>query len=243
MDMKMAKGAGKKIKKYLILILIIASIFLAVICTFLIQDRKKQRNEIKDLSSKIEEMKHRQLEVDTVKEELRRISKYSAYEFNYTSIIFFSDKHSFMGIDVPLTGNSFTATVDGKMNIGINAEKIEFLAQEDAEGKVSKIFLTVPYSEILDNYTIQGSLEIYDEKNNIFNPVKVTDYNELIVQAEEKEKQKVLKGDLLQRSDEAVKYLLISHLQAVYGNDVEIQYEYLEQPSRQQTESNTNSLN
>ena len=236
MDIKIAKEVRKKRSKYLKLFLIITFVLLVVICVFLLQDRKIQKSKEKELMNALEEMERRQAAVGTIKEELRKISKYSAYEFYYTSIIHFSDKNKFMGIEIPLTGNSFTATVDGKMNIGINAENIEFSVQEDDEGKVTQILLTIPHSEILDNYTMQDSLKIYDEKNNIFNPVKVTDYKELIVEAEENEKQKALKGDLLQKSDEAVKYLLTSHLQAVYGNDVEIKCEYLELPGERHGE-------
>ena len=89
--------------------------------------------------------------------------------------------------------------------------------------------MTAAIWEILDNYTITDSLEIYDEKSNIFNPDKVEDYNNLRAEAEKKEAEKVQGSDVLQKSDESVKYLLMSHFQAVYGDGVEIRYEYLEE--------------
>ena len=89
--------------------------------------------------------------------------------------------------------------------------------------------LFVPHSEILDNYTIQDSLQIYDETNNIFNPVKIEDYAKLIVQAEEKEEKKVSESDIIEKSDEAVNYLLTTYFKAVYGEDVKLEYKYLEE--------------
>lgn len=228
MDIKKIKDAGMDIKKRLKFAPVIAFVILILLCAFLVQDKRIQKNKIKELSDKIEEMEKKQLQVGTIREELRKVSKYSAYEFGYTSIIKFSDKNKFLGFDIPLTGNFFIATVDGKMNIGINAENMDLSTSTDGEGNVTQVALTVPHSEILDNYTIQETLEIYDERKNIFNPVEVGDYNQLIIEAEEKEEQKVLEGDILQKSDEALKNLLISHLQALLGNDVEIQYEYLE---------------
>ena len=59
----------------------------------------------------------------------------------------------------------------------------------------------VPHSEVLDNYTITDSLKIYDERSNIFNPVKVEDYNNLRAEAEQKEAEKVQGSDILQKSD------------------------------------------
>lgn len=134
-----------------------------------------------------------------------------------------------MGMEIPLTGNFFIAAIDGKMNIGIDAENVKISTETDEEEHVKQVTVTLPHSEILDNYTMQDSLKIYDQKNNIFNPVEVADYSELLTQAEEKEEQKVLKGDFLQKSDESVKILLTSYLQAVYGKNVEIIYEYQEQ--------------
>lgn len=231
MEIEEIKRAGKKIKKRLKFLPAVLFIILVLICLLFWRDKKIQKNEIKELKEKIEEMEQNHIKVDTIREELNKISKYSAYELNYTSVIKVSDKNKFMGLDIPLTGNFFIATVDGKMNIGINAENLEISTSTDKKGNITQVALSVPHSEILDNYTIQESLEIYDERNNFFNPIKVTDYNELIVEAEEKEKQKVLNSDVLKNSDETVKNLLTCHLQAMFGDDVKIKYGYLESSS------------
>lgn len=219
----------KKVK----IVLILLAILLAAAGGFwmfrLVGDASAKNDEIKELEKQIEEMQRKQIAVDAIKEEVKRISKYSAYEFNYTSVICFSDQNKVLGIKIPLTGNQFIATLDGKMNIGIDGEKIEFSEIRGSEGMVTQVQLRVPHSEILDNYTIQESLQIYDERSNIFNPVKVSDYNSLLVEAEQKEAEKVLGSDILQKSDESVKYLLMSHFQALYGEGVEITYEYLEE--------------
>lgn len=226
-DLKM----GKSKKKYLIFALIVAIIIVIILGCASISLAKKtaiQGKEMKDLRDKIEEMENRQIEVDSIREEVKQISKYSAYEFQYTSVICFSDSNKFMGFNIPLTGNNFIATIDEQMNIGIDGDNISFSEIKNSEGRVTQVELSVPHSQILDNYTIQDSLEIYDEKNNIFNPVKVNDYTQLIVEAESQEEEKVLNSDILQKSDETIKYLLTSHFQAVYGDSVKIQYEYLE---------------
>lgn len=163
-----------------------------------------------------------------ISEEVKEISKYSVCEFHYTSVIHFSDSNTFQGITIPLTGNNFIATIDGKMDIGINGDEIDITETKDSDGKVTQVVLMVPHSEIQDNHTMQDTLEIYDEKSNIFNPVKIEDYKELIVEAEEKEKKKVLESDILQQADERVNYLLTTYLHKVYGDDVEIKCEYLQ---------------
>lgn len=224
---------GKFIKKkHLIFALIIAFVIVIVLgCTSVSLAKKAavQGKEMKDLRDKIEEMESRQIQVDSIREEVKQISKYSAYEFQYTSVLCFSDSNKLWGFSIPLTGNNFIATIDGQMNIGIDGDNVSFSEIKNSEGRVTQVELSVPHSQILDNYTIQDSLEIYDERNNIFNPVKVNDYTQLIVEAESQEEEKVLNSDMLQKSDETIKYLLTSHFQAVYGDRVEIKYEYLEQ--------------
>lgn len=231
------KDTNKKImtllkkNKYMITAVIFL-IFLLAVCVFLIRRTIVQSHEVGELKNKITEMESRQIEVDSIREEVKQISKYSAYEFQYTSVICFSDKNQFMGIKIPLTGNSFIATIDGKINIGIDGEQVRFDEKTNSEGKVTRVVLTVPHSEILANYTIQESLEIYDEKNNVFNPVKIEDYNDLIIEAEVQEKEKVLQSDLIQKSDDTIRYLLTSHFQAVYGKNVEIEYKFLNEKNQ-----------
>ncbi len=217
--MDQIKATIFRLKDKVVSIVVIA--LLLVFCGFLL-------SRIIDLRKTLAEMESKQVQIDSIREELREISKYTVYEYNYTAIIHFSDSNTFKGFRIPLTGNNFIATIDGKMDIGINAELVEMEEKTDVEGNILQVVLSVPYSEIMDNHTIQESLEIYDEKNNIFNPVRVTDYKELIIEAEEKEGRKVQDGDILHQSDERVKYLLTAYLQKVYGEEVEIKVVYLE---------------
>ena len=193
-------------------------------CISLVRDRSRRQEEMKELESKLAELERKKIETDAVKEEIKQISRYAAYEFTYTSVLKYSDRNSFMGVDIPLTENNFVATIDGRINIGINGDDVKFIENADSDGRVTAVNLFVPHSRILDNYTIQESLEIFDEKNNIFNPVRPEYYNGLLIEAAKQEETKILKSDILKKSDETIKYLLISHFQAVYGEGVEIRY-------------------
>lgn len=199
-------------------------------CISLVRDRSRRQEEMKELESKLAELERKKIETDAVKEEIKQISRYAAYEFTYTSVLKYSDKNSFMGVDIPLTENNFVATIDGRINIGINGDDVKFIENADSDGRVTAVNLFVPHSRILDNYTIQESLEVFDEKSNIFNPVRPEDYNGLLIEAAKQEETKILKSDILKKSDETIKYLLISHFQAVYGEGVEIRYTLTDSP-------------
>ena len=225
MSNTLKKAKGKFIAIIIAVIIVVSILGVIVI---LAQKNGASSAKITELERKIIEMESRQVEVDAIKEEVREVSKYTAYEFDYTSIVHFSNTKTFQGVNIPLTGNKFIATIDGKMNIGIDADVVDITETKNSDGKVTKIVLTVPHSEIQDNYTMQDTLEIYDETNNIFNPVKITDYQELIVETEKKEEKKVQEGDILQQADERIKFLLTVYLQKVYGEDVEIECKYVQ---------------
>lgn len=222
------KGLFWKFRRNLTVFGLIILVILIVACTMLIKDGRKKKEKLKELEATIEEMEKKRIQTDIIREEIKQISKYSAYENNYTSILFYSDQNQIFGIDIPLTENRLIATIDGKMNIGIDGEKVNFSTKTDAQGNVTEIHLSLPHSEILDNYTDQETLQIYDEKKNIFNPVKVADYSGLIVDSEKKEEEKVLRSDLLEKSDERIRQLMTSYLQGVYGEDIKINFEYTE---------------
>ena len=222
------KGIFGKLKRKITVFGLIVFVILIFVCIMLVKDGKKKREELKELKAAMEEMEKKRIQTDIIREEVKQISKYSAYENNYTSILFYSEQNKIFGIDIPLTENRLIATIDGKMNIGIDGEKVDFSVKTDSEGNVTEVDLLVPHSEILDNFTDQDTLQIYDEKKNIFNPVEVEDYSRLIVDSEKKEEEKVLRSDLLERSDERIRQLLTSYLQGVYREDIKINFEYVE---------------
>lgn len=229
--MKKLKNIFRKMASPLILILTIFLIILVISCSFLYKKGIEADYKNEELEKKLEELGQKQIQVDAIREEVKQISKFCAYEYNYTEVMTFSDQNEFKGIKIPLTGNNFIATIEGKMNIGIDGEKVEFIEIKDPDGKIVQVNLLIPKSEILDNYTDPESLEIYDERSNIFNPVNVTDYNNLLVKAQNTQKEKVQESDVLQKSDDTVWYLLKTYFQAAYGNDVKIECDYLDEKS------------
>ena len=215
----------KKIRmSFFLLLAAIILVILLFLCFSLMKDRSQRLKEMKELENELAELERKKIETDAVKEEIIQISRYAAYEFTYTSVLKYSDRSSFMGVDIPLTEHNFVATIDGRINIGINGNDVKFIENTDSEGRVTAVNIYAPHSQILDNYTIQESLEVFDEKNRIFNPVRPEDYNGLLIEAAKQEEEKILKSDILKKSDETIKYLLTSHFEAVYGEDIEIIY-------------------
>ena len=80
-------------KKLIIGAVAVLAVMLALAgLVFFVRDVGGKNDEIKELEAKLEEMERKQIATDAIKEEIKQISKYSAYEFDYTSILCFSDQ-------------------------------------------------------------------------------------------------------------------------------------------------------
>lgn len=160
--------------------------------------------------------------VDTIREELVAISEYAAYEYNYTAVLpFFEDTK------MPFDATGYLATIDGDMVIGIKADKVQLSEQKDVEGVVRKVKITVPKSDILRKEMHSETLKEYVYDKNLFNPITPEELNQVRIDVENEQVEKVRNSDILKKCDIRIKNILKKHVQSVYGNKVKIEIEYL----------------
>ena len=224
--MKMKLKEIKKKKNYIFFAAAVILIFI-VICNIAVHIWKE--NVI--LQNKLEELQKEQISTDAIREELKEISKYSAYEFDYTSILYYSDPNKIKNMDIPFTTTTYIATIEGTMNIGIEGDYVDFLTEKNEEGNITKIIVKLPQSQILDNYTDSSTLKEYEYKKGVFNPIEPSEVTALRTNAENTEAAKVNNSDILQKSDERIEHLLKSNINAFLGEDVEVELEYIDVPS------------
>lgn len=103
---------------------------------------------------------------------LSEISELATLAYDYTWVDEFSDSLKFIEIDVPFTKKYFIGAFDGTIKYGVDLRQIKEPVIHDKE-KV----ITIEMPEIiqLSHEIDYDSLRYYDEKNNIFNPIKVED--------------------------------------------------------------------
>lgn len=214
--MKNMKKTMRKIVVVLIIVIVVMAIALGIsIRSAVIANYEKEKSQ--------------EVSVDAIKEELAEISEYSVYEHNYETVLVFSDKNKIKALNIPFTGNRFIATIEGTMRIGIDAEELQLEKKTTAEGTVEEVRIIVPHAKILSNDPHPESLEIIDEKHVVTNPVTPKDYNSLLVEAKETQAEKVYNSDILQKANERVQFLLETHLYAIYGENVEIVFSFIEE--------------
>lgn len=175
--------------------------------------------------------KERSITGETIKSGINNIGELATAEYFYTHVqneskiktLELFDKK----IDLPLTESSFVFSYDGTIKAGINFTDSNAVQVEiDEENK--KLSIILPKAIILSNEIDSKSYQLYDEKNNIFNPISVTDVTTAFDEMKEEEKEKAISKGLLERAESNAKSL-IQNLIKGYGdatNDLSVNIEF-----------------
>ena len=176
---------------------------------------------------------NRDTSVDTsrsVREEILPVAKLATYEYNFTQIIHHASTNNdnWFKIDLPFSDNKFIATIEGIATIAVDAEQMEVDPVFEGD-KLAKVSIKLPHSQLqqpiaLDN----GSLQVYEQRDGFFNPVTLDDYNGLLELTQEEQAAKVQESGLLEQSDERLQELITHQVRSIYGEDVQIDFSFIE---------------
>ena len=139
---------------------------------------------------------------DTVQEGLANMGVLVTQEYYFTQVENYTKEKTFLKF---LTSSSaFTYSYDGAVMAGVDFEKIRIGRDEDRR------ILTVemPGSEIVAVTIDKNTFKIYSEKESLWNPLKLEDYNISLVEFENAAKDKAIASGILERSDEQARKLV-----------------------------------
>ncbi len=148
----------------------------------------------------------------TIQAGIREIGKLVTAEYYFTHVESHASNLQIVGIDLPLTQSSFIYSYDGSVLAGIDFSKIT--VNKDDESRV--IMVTLPKPETISAAVDPDSFKLYDEKNNIFNPIKVTDVANSFADLIHSEEQKAIDGGLYGRAKDNAILMIENFLLATY---------------------------
>lgn len=165
---------------------------------------------------------------DSIREEITPVVKLVTYEYNFTQLLSIDEAGNPLGWENPFTSKRYVATIDGKADIGIDADKMKVtivranMADENSEVKSVKVIL--PHSEITSFSTDPNTLKKYVEDNGFlnWNQVSTDDLNMLLKQAKKEQTKKVKESNMLQESDDRACALIEKQVKALCGDDVNV---------------------
>lgn len=132
--------------------------------------------EKESLSEKIEELLADEVilfDSAVIMEEIENIAELATLEYRYTNVGTLDSSMQFAhtGITIPFSTKSAVITMDGIIKVGIDVNGIGITSNE----LTKTITVTVPDAKLLSNELVEDSIQIYDEKNGLFNKLTIED--------------------------------------------------------------------
>ncbi len=186
---------------------IIASILVLVLCLDFKIRRDAERNEAAMTATTIKEKEKKDkvvisVSTDTIQDGLANMGVLITQEYYFTQVEKYAKEKTFLKF---ITSSSeFMYSYDGAVMAGIDFEKIEIKTDEDRK----IITVDMPDSEIQAVTIDKDTFKIYSEKDSLWNPLKLEDYNISLVEFEDAAKEKAIASGILGRSDEQARNLV-----------------------------------
>ena len=139
---------------------------------------------------------------ETIREGIANMGTLITQEYYFTQVEKYTKEKTIMQF---ITSSSeFIYSYDGEVTAGVNFEKINIT--KDEENKIIKV--DIPDSEIFSVNIDKDTFKIYSEKDSLWNPLKLEDYNTSLTKFEDAAKQKALENGILEKSDSQAKTLI-----------------------------------
>ncbi len=144
----------------------------------------------------------------TVMSRISHIQELALVKHNYTGVIGYKDYMKLFNINIPLTDKYFLLKYNGYLKAGVDLTRVKVDVQND-----STVHVSVPKPKILDTVIDEKSVEVYNESENAFNPIKIADYNEALTREKNNMIKDAIKQGILEDAAEQAKSALTLLLQ------------------------------
>ena len=186
---------------------VVAIIIALILCVDYARNRSAEKSEAtQTVTMKTEKEKRDNVVItvntDTIQDGLQNMGVLITQEYYFTQVEEYTKEKTILKF---ITSQSeFTYSYDGSVMAGVDFEKIAITKEEDKK----TITVDLPPSEIQAVVIDKDTFKIYSEKDSLWNPLKLEDYNISLVEFENAAREKAIAGGILERSDEQAKKLV-----------------------------------
>lgn len=179
----------------LTVISILACIAFIIVCVVAFKMKDGSFNPIKEKTA---------LSSDVLEASFRDIGELATHEYDFTMLEQYENTKTLFGKDLGITKKSFLYSYDGVVKAGIDFSGIKVSINEEKK----TVTVTIPEAKILSTEIKEDSFRMYDEKNNLFNPIKIEDMNEANKELKANAEEKAISGGLLTKAKENAKIII-----------------------------------
>lgn len=155
----------------------------------------------------------------TVFTKISHIQELSTVKYNYTGVLGYKDAMKIFKMNIPLTEKYFLVKYNGYLKAGVDFDRIVVNVENE------KVHVSIPRARIFDIVIDENSVTVYNESDNAFNPIKISDYNQALMKEKETMRNDAIKQGILKDANQHAELAIRSLLQEMGFDDVDITME------------------
>lgn len=170
------------------------------------------------------------IKIDTLESSLVKVASLSTAEYHFKDVATLNkDKAKLWFVSVPFTDSKLIIKYEGLIKAGIkDCSNIKV----DIDALSQQIIVSCPEIEIFDEPVIyKDSIEIYDQSDNVFNPVTLDDFVDFQATVEKGAKQQASESKIVETAKNNMTQLLTYQVEAFIENtkckDYQISIKYI----------------
>ena len=223
------KKYNKKVIISVVIIFLIMSFITGVWALGYNYADNKYTDEINALNAEIDELKNTPVVVDSIRpeivqkimdEKMVEISELATAEYQFTNAAKFTDTKHIVEIFDWMTEKSFVLKWDGNIKAGIDLDKVDISVEKEV------IKISMPKPRILSYETDSESVEVLDEKNNVFNPITIKDKVGFDKETKKEMINRAIKNGLLEKSRKNAENAITNLLTTSFENIKDYRVEF-----------------
>lgn len=159
---------------------------------------------------------------DLLGQQLRSLQELVSVSYYYTNMARYENQLDFYGWKVPFTTKTFIVSYDGIIKAGVDLSKVT--VDVDEGGKA--VTVTLPDSQIISHEIPEDSIEVFDESDNVFNRISITDYTAFTGDQKTDLEQRAVDNGLLVGADERAREAvdaLLRHMPGMEGYTLQVE--------------------
>lgn len=181
----------KKIKKFLFCLIILLILVGSIFYGGMLYQRKYNQTTITS---------------SVIGSELKEANDLITSNYNYSRFGKYENSLELNGWSIPLTNKNFLLQYNGTIQCGLDLDQVKIdITDQTITVHTGKI-------KVLSHTIDEDSIQVYDEKNNLFNPIKVSDYKNFAIQekktALKEAKEKGLEEKAQKNAKKAIKKII-----------------------------------
>ncbi|MDO5523757.1 MAG: DUF4230 domain-containing protein [Bacteroidia bacterium] len=157
----------------------------------------------------------------TVLSKIIHIQELATVKYNYTGVIGYKDNFKILNISVPLTDKYFLLKYNGYLKAGVDFSRIKL----NIHGE--NVHVSMPRPQIFDIVIDENSIKVYNESENAFNPIKISDYNTALMKEKETMRKDALNQGIMNDAGRQAELAVKSLLQEMGFKNIDITTEII----------------